>query len=175
MQRVAQRETTMPEPIHRAAPTAATVRRSADPETDALVEHAAHAHAALMQGDLAGYFDHIQASADFTLMAPFGGRPTRGADLSPERWEAVGRFFKGGRDSTLELVQAYRSGELVVLAVIERTVAEVGGLAAQPWALRVTLVFRRDGSQWQLVHRHADPLVEGISLAQAAALAAGQV
>jgi len=39
--------------------------------------------------------------------------------------------------------------------------------------LRVTLVYRRDGSEWRLVHRHADPLAPGISLAHAAALARG--
>jgi hypothetical protein len=37
----------------------------------------------------------------------------------------------------------------------------------------VTLVFRRDGSEWRQVHRHADPLVHGISLEQLAALARG--
>lgn len=141
------------------------------PDVDALVDRAARGHAALMQGDLDRYFSQLQTSEDFTLMAPFGGRPTRGSELSAERWAAVGRFFKHGRDSTLELVQAYRSPELVVLASIERTVAEVGGLAAMPWALRVTLVFRRDAGQWRLVHRHADPLVEAISVQQSAALA----
>jgi ketosteroid isomerase-like protein len=60
---------------------------------------------------------------------------------------------------------------MAVLAVIERAHVEVGGLPAQQWALRVTLVYRRDEGQWRLVHRHADPLAPGISLEQAAALA----
>jgi len=30
------------------------------------------------------------------------------------------------------------------------------------------------GTEWRLVHRHADPLVNGISLKQAAALARGE-
>jgi hypothetical protein len=34
-------------------------------------------------------------------------------------------------------------------------------------------VFRRVDSDWQLVHRHADPLVHAIDLEQAAALARG--
>jgi hypothetical protein len=58
-----------------------------------------------------------------------------------------------------------------VLAVIERTHVAVGAVPAQPWALRVTLVFRRQNGQWPLAHRHADPLVEGISVEESAALA----
>jgi ketosteroid isomerase-like protein len=49
----------------------------------------------------------------------------------------------------------------------------VGGLPEQDWSLRVTLVFRREEGEWQLVHRHADPLVHSISLEQAAAIARG--
>jgi ketosteroid isomerase-like protein len=144
---------------------------AADPEVDSLTLRAARAHTALMRGDLAGYRALITAADDFTLMAPFGGKPTRAADLTSERWESIARFFRNGKDASLELVQAYRSADLVVLAVIERAHVEVGGLAGQDWALRVTLVFRRDKDQWLLAHRHADPLVEGISLDQAAALA----
>jgi ketosteroid isomerase-like protein len=61
-----------------------------------------------------------------------------------------------------------------VIAAIERTHVEVGGLAGQDWALRVTLVFRKEKGQWMLAHRHADPLVEGISLELAAALSRGR-
>ncbi len=80
------------------------------------VKHALPGQALLMQGDFERYRSLIQTSDDFTLMAPFGGKPTRGADMSTERWAAVGRFFRNDRDSTLELVQAYRAGDLVVLA-----------------------------------------------------------
>jgi hypothetical protein len=50
---------------------------------------------------------------------------------------------------------------------------DVGGLPDQDWSLRVTQVYRREGSEWRLVHRHADPLVKGISVEQAAAIARG--
>jgi ketosteroid isomerase-like protein len=105
-------------------------------------------------------------------MAPYGGEPTRGFDASPERLKATARFFQGG-EAELELVQSYTSGDIVVLAAIERQHGEVGGLPDQDWSLRVTLVFRREGPEWRLVHRHADPLVHGISLEQVAALARG--
>jgi ketosteroid isomerase-like protein len=82
------------------------------------------------------------------------------------------RYFRSG-ESELELVQSYASGDMVVLVMIERQHGEVGGLPDQDWSLRVTLVYRREGSEWRLAHRHADPLVHGISLEQAAAIARG--
>ena len=84
----------------------------------------------------------------------------------------MGRFFRNGTFEQ-EVVQSYASAEMVVIAVIERCHVEVGGLPAQEWPLRVTLVYRREGSEWRLAHRHADPLVKGVSLEQAAALARG--
>jgi ketosteroid isomerase-like protein len=137
-----------------------------------LIARSQEANDALVHGDGARYGALVPLAADFTLMSPFGGRPSRGS-YSPERWNEIGRFFKNG---TLrqELVQAYSSPDIITLATIEHVQGvEVGGLAAQDWSLRVTQVYRRVGSEWQLVHRHADPLGNGISLEQAAALGRG--
>lgn len=146
---------------------------SLDAEVGSLVRRSAEANAALMRGDAGQYCRLVRLADDFTLMSPFGGTPTRGSDYTPERIEAMGRFFRNG---TLrqEVVQAWGSADMVVLAIIERAHVEVGGLPAQDWALRVTLVYRREGGEWRLAHRHADPLVKGISLEQAAALACGE-
>jgi ketosteroid isomerase-like protein len=138
-----------------------------------LVKRSEEAHAALMRGDVKKYREEITYADDFTLMSPFGGKPTRGFELTTERIEAMGRFFKNGTFEQ-ELVQAYGSADMVVLALIERQHVEVGGLPAQDWPLRVTLVYRREGAEWRLAHRHADPLVNGVSLKQAAALAGGE-
>lgn len=145
----------------------------ADKAVDDLVARATEGHAALMRGDIGRYRSMIAHSDDFTLMAPFGGKPTRANDLSNERWESIGRFFQGGRDSTLELVQAYASPGMIVLVVIERTHVKVEGIPAQDWALRVTLVFRNEKDRWRLAHRHADPLVDKISVELAARLGRG--
>jgi ketosteroid isomerase-like protein len=85
----------------------------------------------------------------------------------------MSRFFQAGQ-TELEVVQTYASGNMAVLVVIERQRAVVGGLPEQDWSLRVTLVFRHEDTEWQLVHRHADPLVHSISLEQAAAIARGK-
>ena len=144
-----------------------------DEEVAELIRRSAEANAALMRGDIDRYRALITHTDDFTLMSPFGGTPTRGSEITDERLEAMGRFFRNG---TLEqeLVQSYGSADMVVLAIIERRHVEVGGLPAQDWPLRVTLVYRREGSEWRLAHRHADPLVGGISLEQAAAIARGE-
>jgi ketosteroid isomerase-like protein len=145
---------------------------STDTEVAGLIKLSEDSNAALLRGDAETYLDMVRLSDDFSLMSPFGGAPSQGAMTDPARRAALGRFFKNGRLS-VDLVQSYRSADMVVLALIERANIEVGGLPAQDWALRVTLVYRRDGAQWRLVHRHADPLVAGISLQKAAAIARG--
>ena len=151
----------------------ATAQPSSHDSVAVLIEHSQQANDALMRGEIDRYCALVTYDADFSLMSPFGGKPTLGA-LSPERMVKLGRFFKNG---TLrqEVVQTYSSPDMIVLATIEHANGvEVGGLPAQNWALRVTLVYRRVGSQWRLVHRHADPLAHGISLEHAAALGRGE-
>jgi len=138
-----------------------------------LVQLNAEANAVFMRGDMTGYLERIKHAEDYTLMAPFGGAPTHGFDMSSERLAAMSRFFQAGK-TELEVVQTYTSGNMAVLALIERQRAVVGDLPEQDWSLRVTLVFRREGTEWQLVHRHADPLVHSISVQQAAAIARGK-
>jgi ketosteroid isomerase-like protein len=138
-----------------------------------LIQRSAEANAALVRGDADGYRALIPHADDYTLMSPFGGTPSRGPDLTEERWEAIGRFFRNGTFEQ-EVVQSYGSADMVVLVIIERCHVEAGGLPAQEWPLRVTLVYCREGSDWRLAHRHADPLGRGVSLEQAAALARGR-
>ena len=56
---------------------------------------------------------------------------------------------------------------------VEQQHGTVGGLPEQDSSLRVTLVFRHKGSDWRLVHRHADALVQPIGMEQLALLARG--
>jgi ketosteroid isomerase-like protein len=141
-----------------------------DEERTELIGRTAEAASAFIRGDMRRYVALITHADDYTLLAPFGGDPTHGFDSSSERLDAMERYFQAG-EAKLELVQSYTSGDIVVLVAIERQHGQVGGLLDQDWSLRVTLVFRREGTTWQLVHRHADPLVHGISLEQLAALA----
>ncbi|WP_249128365.1 YybH family protein [Bradyrhizobium sp. AUGA SZCCT0169] len=127
---------------------------------------------AFMRGEMEQWSRMIRIADDFTLMQPFGGPASRGFDASPERLAQLAKYFRNG-DAKLELVQSYVSDGLVVLVMIERQHGEVGGLPDQDWSLRVTQVYRKQGSEWQLVHRHADPLVRYVGLETAAGVARG--
>jgi ketosteroid isomerase-like protein len=145
-----------------------------DQELAALVRRITEAAEALISGDIKGYAARIKHAHDYTLMSPYGGDPVRGFDDSDEALDAQARFFRGG-EAKVEVVETYASGDLVVLAVIERQHGTIGDLPEQDWSLRVTWVFRRTTeSGWELVHRHADALVHAIDHRQLGALARGE-
>jgi ketosteroid isomerase-like protein len=144
-----------------------------DDDLGELVERVRQATEALMQGDVRRYFALVNEAPDYTLMPPTGGPTRHGPDSSPASVEALEEFFAGAGDADFELEQSYASGDLVVLVGVERQHGTVGGLPDQDWSLRVTLVFRREGSDWRLVHRHADALVQPISMEQLSLLARG--
>ena len=160
---------TKPEHNHQGQGVAAS-ERSTKRDLEALFRLASEANAALICGEVSTYLEMIAPAEDFTLMDPMGGAPRHGYDPTPDFLERLRRFFRGGT-SEVELVQATAAGGLAVLAVIERMRARIADLPEQAWSLRVTLVFRRDGPRWRLLHRHADPLASGISLEESAALA----
>ena len=116
-----------------------------DDDLGRLVERVREATGALMQGDVRRYLALVNHAPDY-----------RG-------------------DGDLELDKRYVSGELAVLVGVERQHGPVAGLPDQDWPLRVTLVSRREGSDWRLVHRHADALVHPISMEQLSLLARGSV
>jgi ketosteroid isomerase-like protein len=147
-------------------------RNVTDGDVTELVRSVAEATSAYMRGDIQTYLTLIKHGDDYTLMAPYGGEPRRGFDVE-QALESTPKMFRGG-EADLELVESYASGDIAVLVVIERQHGEVGGLPDQDWSLRVTWVFRREGPEWRLVHRHADPLVHAISLEHMAVIARGQ-
>jgi ketosteroid isomerase-like protein len=150
-----------------------THREITDEERGELIERVREATAALIQGDVRRYFALVRQAPDFTLMPPTGGPTRHGSEESPAAIEALEQFFQGGGDGDLELEQHYASGDLAVLVGVERQHGRIGGLPAQDWPLRVTLVFRRDDSGWRLVHRHADALVHPIGMELLSRLARG--
>ena len=142
----------------------------AAPDVTGLVARTEKANQALVRGDIDEYVALTRHAKDYTLMNPFGGTPSRGFEDSRERRAGMKQFFKSGTLKQ-EVVATFPSDDLFVLVTIEHMHGEAGGQPEQDWTLRVTQVFRKEGSEWQLVHRHADPLGNKITVPQAAALA----
>lgn len=87
-----------------------------------------------------------------------------GAALAGRGWEEVSGIFEhiAARFSDCEsceweVVAAGVSGDLAYVAAIERTTCSVAGSPPSLYSLRSTTVFRREGGEWKVVHRHADP------------------
>jgi ketosteroid isomerase-like protein len=142
-----------------------------DEELAELIRTTEEATTAFLCGDMDTYLALTRHDRGFTLMNPFGGPPVRYEDRSESLREAAA-YFQGG-EARMEVSATHVWGDTVVLVMIERQHAQVGGLPDQDWPLRVTQIYRREGSEWLVVHRHADPLVEEIGLERAAALARG--
>ncbi len=123
-----------------------------------LIERMDEAAAAYIRGDIRHYLSLFDHPEDYTLMPPYGGETARGYAPTDEEIAETSRFFASG-EARLDVVESYVSGNLAVLVAVERQHGVVGGSEDQDWSLRVTLVFRRSGDRWQLVHRHADALV----------------
>lgn len=139
-----------------------------------LVRMAQESAEAYLAGDLDTYEQVLSHADDFTLLPPLGGPTRRGFVLDDETREATRRTFRGGRVQ-VDLDASYVSDALAVLVVVERQHGLVGDLPEQDWSLRVTLVFRRDGGRWRLVHRHADALVHAIGWTTLSRLARGEL
>ena len=119
----------------------------------------------------------VRQAADMTIFGPFGGTGPRPGTVTPEQMSAaqaaISAQFHGG-EGACEVVQTIVEGDLVVVAMIERsTVKFQAHDRPQPWVLRTTQVFRKTSDGWLRLHRHADPLIVPRSLAATLALLDG--
>ena len=141
-----------------------------DSQLTELLQRMSVAAAAYIRGDIRGYLELFDHPDDYSLMPPYGGETRVGSQPTEAELDATSEFFATG-EAELEVQHTYVSGDLVVLVAVERQHGEVAGLPDQDLSLRVTIVFRRAGDRWQIVHRHADPLVEEMPFGEFAELA----
>jgi ketosteroid isomerase-like protein len=131
----------------------------------ALDEFLARVHKAanaIVRGDMERYADLAGHADVFTLLPPNGG-PAARHERRAETLRASPAFITDG-SAALEHVETHAWGDTLVVAMIERQHGRFEGGPDQTLDLRVTQVYRREGEDWRLVHRHADPLVDPMSV-----------
>jgi len=113
------------------------------------------------RGDAGPVKEFSDRAADLTLMSGVGGC-FKGWEEVTAHMEWAASHFSGATDWQYELVASGQSGDLGYAVVLEHETgtAVAGGDTAVARNLRATLIFRRRGNEWKLVHRHADPLAQ---------------
>ena len=129
--------------------------------SDALFPAAiARLHAAMAKvanGDISEITALYSHADDATSFYGWGGYE-KGWDAVSQRWDWAGRQFKGGTVSYENLTTVV-TPELAYTTDVETFECRMEDMdAPTQWSNRVTHVFRFEGGEWRLVHRHANRL-----------------
>src|SRR4051794_37579457 len=115
------------------------------------------AQAAFVRGNAEPFKALYSHGDDVTILGAFGGFE-QGWDLVGPRLDWASSQFRDGV-SSCKNISTHITQDLACLVDIETTEALLGdGHERVIQELRVTQVFRREGDDYRIVHRHADPL-----------------
>ena len=112
---------------------------------------------AFVRGDVARLGRIVARVSPATFFGPQGGYE-QGPDHVYSIYERDAARFTSGNTS-LEILQMAASDDIAYWVGFQQAMARLDGSTEKiPLNLRVTEVFRREGDEWKLVHRHADSL-----------------
>jgi ketosteroid isomerase-like protein len=127
---------------------------SDDRELSLAIKRVNEAATAMRSGNPEPYIDCWTDSPDATLFGAWGPME-HGAKAVTDTFQWVARRFTGGHADIEQTVVA-QSGDLAYTVGFERGPASVAGGPSKEMIIRVTHIYKRDGTDWKLVHRHAD-------------------
>jgi ketosteroid isomerase-like protein len=127
-------------------------------EIDAVLDEFRRAQDALLNGDPEPAKALHSKTDDVSLSNPLEP-PVRGWDAVEGAIERAAANFHGGGDMRHREVSRYVTSDLAYVVQVEDFQAKIAGQdEPRPGSLRATIVFRREGAGWMMIHRHADPL-----------------
>jgi ketosteroid isomerase-like protein len=115
------------------------------------------AETAIHNGDVAPRIAMWSQEDPVTLLGAFGVASSGWPDVS-EAFRWVASRFSNCTAYDFELLAAGVSGDLAYTVGYERSTVSRDGGPATDNVLRVTHVYRREDSEWRIVHRHGDGL-----------------
>jgi ketosteroid isomerase-like protein len=86
-------------------------------------------------------------------------RSAHGQDEIDELFSSLATSFSACTSFELELLACDVIGDMAYTAGFEHTSASVDGRPRR-YTLRVTQVYRREGGEWKVAHRHGDTVTE---------------
>ncbi|HET9667403.1 MAG TPA: nuclear transport factor 2 family protein [Desertimonas sp.] len=120
------------------------------------------ANSAFLNGDPGPWLAMATENDPTSIFGGFGGLGEAGVDVVGERYLlAAGAFLPSGAEVDIEYLVKDVHGEIGYTVAIERAdVLYTGQTAVQPQVLRVTMMFRYETDGWNIIHRHADTMVD---------------
>jgi ketosteroid isomerase-like protein len=113
------------------------------------------AETAIHNGDAGPRMALWSRSEPVTLLGAMG-MSSLGWDAVSQTSRWVASRFSDCTRYSFELLAAGASGDLAYTVGLERADLSVDGGPPHPTKIRVTHVYRREGGEWKIVHRHGD-------------------
>jgi ketosteroid isomerase-like protein len=112
---------------------------------------------AFVKGDARPVLEHFSRRDDVTLANPLGPPRLGRADVEKAVEAAAANFEDGS--VRFEDLSRYATADLGYVVYLEHAEVQLAGSDEMvPSTLRVTMIFRREGDNWKVAHRHADPI-----------------
>lgn len=124
---------------------------------EAMVERCHAALGEIVRGDAEHCSELFSHEADVSLGNPFGPFVVGVESVMAAARTASDRY-RDGELLGFDRIATYEGADLACVVEVERFRARVGDSSdLSPVSLRVTSLYRLEGGEWRLVHRHADP------------------
>ena len=118
------------------------------------LEDAARAY---VVGDAGPVLNITARSGLATFFPPMGGFQV-GAEAIRWRYERDAANFAPGAQNQLEILHMAAGEDIAYWVGFQRATVHMRDGSRVPFNLRIIEIFRREGGEWKMVHRHADTL-----------------